>query len=824
MTDESKLSIPINRGMLRWIVLTLGVLGLIVAAVALVVTPGNQFNTVSISALAVGVLGLAGFILLDPASIVQVITARTGQYAIATWGMSLAFVALVIVGYVVLRQAKLQPVDLTESNLYSISDETKRVLAEMTDPVKAYAFYTDVQADQADEARLWLDQYERASSGQFSYQVIDPERDPATAQRLGVTRTGVIVLERGEITAEAGFLSEREITGALVRVLLGEPRIIYATSGHGERDFNDFGQQGYSTLAQLLQRYNFEVRPLNLLQEGAVPEDADIVLVGGATSQFAQSEIDALRDYAAAGGKLFVLADPGAGTGALGNGLLAAVYSPDGARLATAGSDGAVTIWDVASGVEVMTLRGHTRDVLDVAYSPDGRQIASVSADGTARLWDARSGEEIAQLAGQTDLASRVAFSPDGSLVATAGEDQVINVWHTDTLELTDYSPLTATVPLFSLAFSPDGKYIAAGGGRSGAGAGGFALVWDAATGEQVLRQALHDNIVFDLVFSADSSTLYTTSVDGSAGTITLETGASSVDALFSDAGITSVDAAPDGTLFYGLGNGTLHYGNRTINAHTDLVWDISVSPDGASVATAGRDGAARIWDIATGEQVAEFTAQAAAAALDRFIEVEWGIALNNDLVVDLDTQGEFSVDTPVSFTFNTLSPIMSDFNLLVFFPVARSLTLPEQTIPGITVDSLMTTSPNPGRSWGETNRFGVAEFGADDIPGPVSLAVSGDNTLNQARIVVVGDADFVSNNWLQYAAYGNDQFFLNAANWLVETDTAFDLPSPEVGERTMEPLGPVGLGLTVIISVCLLPATVAAGGALLWFSRRRRR
>jgi WD40 repeat protein/serine/threonine protein kinase len=93
----------------------------------------------------------------------------------------------------------------------------------------------------------------------------------------------------------------------------------------------------------------------------------------------------------------------------------ALAFSPDGRRLAVACFDGTVHVWEVASGDEVFTLRGHTREVTSVAYSPDGRRIAAAGWDSTIKLWDAASGDEVFTLRGHTRGVLGLAFAPTGS-------------------------------------------------------------------------------------------------------------------------------------------------------------------------------------------------------------------------------------------------------------------------------------------------------------------------------------------------------------------------------------------------------------------------
>jgi WD40 repeat protein len=68
--------------------------------------------------------------------------------------------------------------------------------------------------------------------------------------------------------------------------------------------------------------------------------------------------------------------------------VFAAVFHPDGQRVASAGRDRAILLWDVETGAEVNRLQGHRNYIFSLAFSPDGSTLASGSGDATVRLWD----------------------------------------------------------------------------------------------------------------------------------------------------------------------------------------------------------------------------------------------------------------------------------------------------------------------------------------------------------------------------------------------------------------------------------------------------
>ncbi len=150
-------------------------------------------------------------------------------------------------------------------------------------------------------------------------------------------------------------------------------------------------------------------------------------------------------------------------------GITSISFSPDNRFLAASGSysrtagqpevDGDIRIWNVQTGTEVRSLRGHRGRVSRVRFSPNSRLLASSGADGTIKLWNTETGAEIRTLRGHEREVPDFYFSQNGDFLVSVSSDNTMKFWDTRTGE--NYRTETTSGDPRNVALSLDGRFLA---------------------------------------------------------------------------------------------------------------------------------------------------------------------------------------------------------------------------------------------------------------------------------------------------------------------------------------------------------------------------
>jgi ABC-type uncharacterized transport system involved in gliding motility auxiliary subunit len=223
---------------------------------------------------------------------------------------------LVAVNYLATRQNKRW--DFTANQVYSLSDQTIKILKELEEPVTFVVFDRETNFDRFRER---LDEF-AYHSDKVRTEYVDPDRQPARAKEAALQAYGTILVQYQDRTERVTSSEEQALTNAMIKAITGAERKVYFTQGHGEKDTAAADRAGYSGIAQALASDNYGVEALVLVQQKTVPDDATVVVVAGPSTDFFAPEIEALNAYMARGGKVLVLLDPEATPGASSHPLL----------------------------------------------------------------------------------------------------------------------------------------------------------------------------------------------------------------------------------------------------------------------------------------------------------------------------------------------------------------------------------------------------------------------------------------------------------------------------------------------------------------------
>ncbi len=233
---------------------------------------------------------------------------KHGAYMVVYSAVALAILAAA--NYLADRYNKTY--DATENRLYSLSDQTVKILGDLDQDLKIYYFDQAGRFDQTAAGgmapRDKLVRYENVSH-HVSVDYIDPDSKPDLAQAMNVRTYGAVFVEMAGNREEAGSTDEEDVTNAIIRVIKGEEKTACFLTGHGEAEGDDSERQGFSSAKGQIEDANYQTKTVSLLENPRVPDDCTLLLVAGPDKEYFEPEIDVLKSYVENGGRTLFLLD-----------------------------------------------------------------------------------------------------------------------------------------------------------------------------------------------------------------------------------------------------------------------------------------------------------------------------------------------------------------------------------------------------------------------------------------------------------------------------------------------------------------------------------
>ncbi len=243
-----------------------------------------------------------------------------------------------------------------------------------------------------------------------------------------------------------------------------------------------------------------------------------------------------------------------------------AIFSPDGSQLATTSKKTPIKIWNAADGAAIAELGPESKSTLYHEYSPDGSRLLSARLDGTIFIWDARTGKLIKSMVGHKGQVYPARFDATSKRIVSCGADHSVRIWDAETgTQLYVYDEPNASFS--SALFSPDGRWV-----------------------------------VFHKTLRPSDGSL------ASPQTITIEVWEPDTNAtIFSGQG-TAYAISEDGRLL-AIANGAMialvslpdGENRMQLMGHSDPIYELAFSPDGATIISGSQSGALLGHDVETG-------------------------------------------------------------------------------------------------------------------------------------------------------------------------------------------------------------------------------
>lgn len=288
----------------------IGIIGAVLLLFSFVYyTITNIWDVINWISFILGIAGIGFFIFDYYKNREKELSKRSLQYGSNVMVQILIVIGIVaLLAFITTRQHLRS--DWTENKLYSLADQSEKIISGLDKDVKIIAFFRESEQKGAQDL---LDEYSFGSDN-ITVEFVDPDEKPQIARQYQVTQYNSLVIEAGLKKETIQELNEANLTNAIMKVTRDVEKSVYFLTGHGERSITADGAESYKQAAEAIKKENYSVKELNLVRRIAegkgIPDSCTVLAIIQPRSNFFPQELDSIKAFVDKGGKLLVMLDP----------------------------------------------------------------------------------------------------------------------------------------------------------------------------------------------------------------------------------------------------------------------------------------------------------------------------------------------------------------------------------------------------------------------------------------------------------------------------------------------------------------------------------
>ncbi|MYE89333.1 hypothetical protein F4X33_10095 [Candidatus Poribacteria bacterium] len=263
--------------------------------------------------LVLGIASLTAFVILKRQAILRFFVSRQVRYGTNVGVAVLLVTGIAVIANVIVVQRFDTSTDWTSDKIYTLSDQTKKILHGLDREIQVIAFFSlnptnDQLTRDRQRAEYLLEMYQHETD-KLTVEFVDPYAGAMRSQEYEIQFDGTTVFESGGVREQITTVDEQKFTSAILKVVRDESLKIYFLTGHEGQTIDDFEQKGYSQTTEELEKQNYRVGTLSLVTQPEVPADCAALIIPGPKAPLMAHEVNAISKYLDKDGKLFLMLD-----------------------------------------------------------------------------------------------------------------------------------------------------------------------------------------------------------------------------------------------------------------------------------------------------------------------------------------------------------------------------------------------------------------------------------------------------------------------------------------------------------------------------------